>query len=141
MALVLHARTLVLAIRPAAKFRARGTTVLDYGEAAQLALDAGTSHITVSSEPARSPRVIAALRSVKGSQRVNRALSAHEPRDARARDGAVEGSERVARRLPPPRYPRAYVEELRRVRDAYVRLGNVRAVRTKLGISKRAVRF
>ena len=44
-------------------------------------------------------------------------------------------------RLPRARYPRAYVLELRRVRDAYRRLGSVRAVRDELGISQRAVRF
>lgn len=44
-------------------------------------------------------------------------------------------------RLRRARYPRAYVDELRRVRDAYVRLGSVRAVRDRLGISQRAVRF
>ena len=34
-----------------------------------------------------------------------------------------------------------YVLELRRVRDAYRRLGSVRAVRDELRISQRAVRF
>ena len=46
-----------------------------------------------------------------------------------------------AGRLPQPRYPLEYVEALRRVRDAYVRSGSVRAVRNDLGISQRAVRF
>ncbi len=107
---------LALDIRPDAQRTARGTLVLDYGEAGRLALDAGTSHVTVSAEPALSRRVVAALRPVTGSQR-------------------------VAAALPAPRYPRSYVEELRGVRDAYVRLGDVRAVRTERRISKSAVRF
>ena len=107
---------LALDIRPDAKRRIRGTTVLDYGEAGRLALDAGVSHVTVSAEPGRSRRVVAALRPVAGAQRVTRVLSE-------------------------PRYPRTYVARLRRVSDAYRRLGDVRAARTQLGISKKAVRF
>jgi hypothetical protein len=42
--------------------------------------------------------------------------------------------------LPPPRYPRAYVLELRLVRDIYRRFGSLRAVRDRLGISRSAVR-
>ena len=107
---------LALDIRPDAKRRVRGATVLDYGEAGRLALDAGVSHVTVSAEAGRSRRVVAALRPVAGAQRVTRLL-------------------------PEPRYPRSYVVRLRRVSGAYSRLGDVRAVRTELGISKKAVRF
>ena len=107
---------LVLDIRPDTRSRARGTTALDYGEAARVELDAGVSHITVSATAARTRRAIAALRPVAGSR---------PARDA----------------LPPPRYPLSYLGELRLVRQAYVRLGDVRAVRTELGISKSAVRF
>jgi hypothetical protein len=53
-----------------------------------------------------------------------------------ARDAApVAGAD-----LPPPRYPRAYVLELRLVRDTYRRFGSLRAVRDRLGISRSAVR-
>ena len=107
---------LALDIRPDAKRRVRGTTVLDYGEAGRLALDAGVSHVTVSAEAGRSRRVVAVLRRVGEAQRVTRLL-------------------------PEPRYPRSYVAQLRRVSGAYRRLGDVRAVRTELGISKKAVRF
>jgi hypothetical protein len=107
---------LVLDIRPARKLRLRGTVVLDYGEASREELAAGASHVTVSADAARTRRAIAALRAVSGPSRVGAAL-------------------------PAPRYPRAYVEELRRVAGSYRRLGDVRAVRTQLGISKKAVRF
>jgi hypothetical protein len=113
---ICNTNALVLDIRPAARRRARGTTVLDYGEAGRLELDAGTSHVTISSSPARSRRAIAGLRRVAGSQR-------------------------IARALPAPRFPREYVQELRRVSSAYARLRDVHAVRTALGISKSAVRF
>ncbi len=76
---------------------------------------AGTSAITVFTNGARIDRVLAALRPVRGTPR--------------------------GERLPRPRYPREYVLELRRVRDAFRRTGSVRAVRDELGISQRAVRF
>ncbi|HUR86781.1 MAG TPA: hypothetical protein VMY78_15705 [Solirubrobacteraceae bacterium] len=76
---------------------------------------AGTSSVTVFTNGARADRVLTALRPV---------------------EGALRGS-----RLPQPRYPREYVLELRRVRDAYRRTGSVRAVRGELGISQRAVRY
>ena len=79
-----------------------------------IEIPTGVSNITVWARPEHMARVLAALRPVTGARRA---------------------------RLPQPRYPFAYVDELRRVRDAYVRTGSIRAVRNRLGISQRAVRF
>ena len=106
---------LTLAIRPRASFPARGTTVRDYGEG-RLDLDAATSLIRVSGQGTRPRRAIAALRPVRESARVPAAL-------------------------PAARYPSQYLEQLRRVRDAYARGGTFHAVRSELGISVSAARF
>ena len=60
-----------------------------------------------------------------------RVLAALRPRHGRARPPAC--------RRPATRSSTSH--ELRRVRDAYVRTGSIRAVRNRLGISQRAVRF
>lgn len=105
---------LVLDIRPRAFLRSRGVPVLDYGD--DLELDTGASHVTVFADRSRGRRAIAALRPVAGPRRVSAALAQ-------------------------PRYPRYYVDQLRRVRDAHVRLGSLRAVRDALRISRSAVRL
>lgn len=99
---------------PPSSRRVRGVVArVDAEGTAEIA--AGTSNITVFTNGARLDRVLTALRPVQGAPR-----------------GAG---------LPQPRYPREYVLELRRVRDAYRRTGSVRAVRAELGISQRAVRY
>jgi len=99
--------------RPSASRRVRG--VIARGDAeGTIEIATGVSNVTVFARPEHLDGVLAALRPVKGARRG---------------------------RLPQPRYPLAYVDELRRVRDAYVRTGSVRAVRNRLGISQRAVRF
>lgn len=80
-----------------------------------LRIPTGISNVTVFAFPEHLERVLAALRPVQSAS--------------------------PAGRLPQPRYPFAYVDELRRVRDAYLRTGSIRAVRNELGISQRAVRF
>jgi hypothetical protein len=105
---------LLLDIRPRAILRSRGVPVLDYGDS--LSLEAGASHVTVFADAARGRRAIAALR-------------------------PVEGSQRIVANLPQPRYPRYYLDQLRRVRAAYARLGSLRVVRDALRISRSAVRF
>lgn len=114
---ICDANALVLDIRPRATRRARGVPVRDYGEAGRLALDVGTSYVTVSSARASlESAAIAALRTVGGLRR----------------GGAA---------LPAPRYPRYYVDWLRRVDGAHRRGGSLRAVRDELGISRSAVHF
>jgi hypothetical protein len=49
--------------------------------------------------------------------------------------------ERPGVHLPRARYPRTLIEEVRRVRDAYERLGSVRAVRNQQRMSQTAVRL
>jgi hypothetical protein len=105
---------LLLDIRPRAILHSRGVPVLDYGD--DLSLEAGASQVTVFADARRGRRAIAALR-------------------------AVEGSQRARADLPQPRYPRYYLDQLRRVRAAYARLGSLRAVRDALRISRSAVRF
>jgi hypothetical protein len=113
---ICDANALVLDIRPSTTRRVRGVAVRDYGEAGRLALDVGTSYVTVSASRALASRAVAALRPVLGL-------------------GAG------ARALPAPRYPRYYVDWLRRVVEARRRGGSVRAARDQLAISKSAVRF
>jgi hypothetical protein len=113
---ICDANALVLDIRPSATRRVRGVAVRDYGEAGRLALDVGTSYVTVSASRTLSTRVVAALRPVLGL-----------------------GSGAAA--LPAPRYPRYYVDWLRRVDESHRRGGSLRAVRDELGISRSAVRF
>jgi hypothetical protein len=106
---------LILDIRPGPTRRVRGITGRVYG-AGRIEFPTGTSNVTVFTNGSVAlDRVLAALRPVGA---------------ARLRSG----------RLPAPRYPLDYVEGLRRVRDAYVRSGSVRAVRNELGISQKAVR-
>jgi hypothetical protein len=105
---------LLLDIRPRAILRARGVPLLDYGD--DLSLATGASQVTVFADAARGRRAIASLR-------------------------AVEGAQRARTDLPKPRYPRYYLDQLRRVRAAYARLGSLRAVRGALRISRSAVRF
>lgn len=49
--------------------------------------------------------------------------------------------ERRGVHLPRARYPRTLIEEVRRVRNAYGRLGSVRVVRNQLRTSQKAVRL
>ena len=92
----------------------RGITARVRG-ASTVDLATGTSNVTVRADtPARLERTLAALRPVEGASRAD---------------------------LPPPRYPREYIQELRRTRDAFVRTGSVRAARNVLRISQRAIRF
>ncbi len=105
---------LVLDLPPPTSTRVRGSVARDYGEGT-YGLAIGTSTVTVfTNGSVPRARVLAALRPVVGAR---------------------------GDRLPRARYPRAYVLELRRVRDAYRRSGSVRAVRDELGISQRAVRY
>jgi hypothetical protein len=106
---------LKLAVGPRTTFAARGTTVRDYGEG-RLDLDAATSLVRVFGTGARGRRAVAALR-------------------------PVDGPARPAARLPAARYPKDYLEQLRRVRGAYARGGTYHAVRAELGISVSAARF
>jgi hypothetical protein len=107
---------LVLGVRPTRSRQERGVTARVRG-ASTVDLATGTSNITVRADsPARLKRAVAALRS-------------------------VEGETTSAERLPRPRYPLDYIEELRRTRDAVVRTGSVRAARDELKISQRAIRF
>lgn len=101
-------------LRPRATRRVRGAAVRDYGEG-RLELAAGDTNVVVWARPALGERALNALR---------RPLSSRPPK-----------------RLPRARYPRAYVHELRAVRDTYVRRGTIRGVRDELGISQRSVRF
>ena len=99
--------------RPSASRRVRGVIARSDAEGT-IELPTGVSNVTVWARPEHMKRVLAALRPVTGARPA---------------------------RLPQPRYPFEYVDELRRVRDAYVRTGSIRAVRNRLGISQRAVRF
>lgn len=104
----------ILDIRPRSSTRVRGVVARDYGEG-DRSLEVGESNVTVFGRSPYRERAVGALRPVAGRLRGDR--------------------------LPRPRYPLAYVAELRRVRAAYRRLGSIRAVRGTLGISKSAVRF
>jgi len=99
--------------RPSGSRRVRGVTARSDAEGT-VEIPTGVSNVTVWARPEHMARVLAALHPVKG----------------------VRPS-----RLPQPRYPLEYVDELRRVRDAYVHTGSIRGVRNQLGISQRAVRF
>lgn len=113
---ICDSNALVLDVRPSSSRRARGIVVRGYDDGT-LELATGDSTVRIFTNGSVRPQdVLAALRPVGGT--------------GTARD-----------RLPPARYPRDYVLELRRVSDAYRRLRSVRAVRGELGISKRAVRF
>ena len=105
---------LILDLRPRSSSRVRGVPARDYGD--DLSLEIDTSNVTVFTRPEYRPQVVAAL----------------QPARAAAPAAGAE--------LPPPRYPRAYVLELRLVRDTYRRFGTMRAVRDRLGISQSAVR-
>ena len=105
---------LILDLRPRASSRVRGVPARDYGD--DLSLEIDTSNVTVFTRPQYREQVLSALRSARVAAPVPSA------------------------ELPPPRYPRAYVLELRLVRDTYRRFGTVRAVRDRLGISRSAVR-
>ena len=111
---VCERNALLLDIRPGRRLHIRHASVLEYWQG-QLELEAGTSHVTIFAAPALARRAVAALRPVSGS-----------------------GS---AAALPAPRYPRYYVDWLRRVDDSHRRGGSLRAVRDELGISRSAVRF
>jgi hypothetical protein len=99
--------------RPSGSRRVRGVIARRDAEGT-IEIPTGVSNVTVFARPEHIEGVLAALRPVRGARTL---------------------------RLPQPRYPLEYVAELRRVRDAYVRAGSVRAVRDRLGISQRAVRF
>ena len=110
-------KALILDVKPTRSRQERGVTARVRG-ASTIDLATGTSNITVRADsPSRLRRTVAALRSVQ------------------------EGETTSAERLPRPRYPLEYIEELRRTRDAVVRTGSVRAARDELKISQRAIRF
>jgi hypothetical protein len=102
---------LVLDIRPLATFQARGLAVSDYGYG-QLALDTAATRVTIGADEALGRRALAALRPITGPGR-----------------------------LAAPRYPRYYLDQLRRVQASYDRTHSVKAVRDKLAISRKAVRY
>lgn len=106
---------LILDVRPRTSRSVRGVMAREYGDR-NLALEVGTSNVTVFAVPEAREQVIAALR------------AAREPPPGAGAD------------LPPARYPRAYVLELGLVRDTFRRFGSLRAVRDRLGISQSAVR-
>jgi len=109
-------KALVLDVRPTRSRQVRGVTARVRG-ASTIDLATGTSNITVRADsPARLERAVTGLQAVQD-----------------------EGAS--AERLPRPRYPLEYIEELRRTRDAVVRTGSVRAARDELKISQRAIRF
>ena len=109
-------KALVLGVRPTRSRQVRGVTARVRG-ASTIDLATGTSNITVRADSAaRLRRTVAALRS-------------------------VEGPTTAGERLPRPRYPLDYIQELRRTRDAVVHTGSVRAARDELKISQRAIRF
>jgi hypothetical protein len=66
-------------------------------------------------------------------------------RGSTLRDRALQAlrpvGEAAPKRPPRARYPRAFVAEVRRVHDAYRRLGAIRRVRAELRISQKAIRF
>lgn len=107
---------LILDLRPRASSRVRGVPARDYGD--YLSLEIDTANVTVFTRAEYREQVLAALRSARATA-----------------PAAAPGAE-----LTPPRYPRAYVLELRLVRDTYRRFGSLRAVRDRLGISRSAVR-
>ena len=111
---ICNVKALVLDVRPTRSRRVRGITARVRG-GGTLDLATGTSNVTVRADsPKRLERTLAALRPVEGSAREE---------------------------LPAPRYPREYIAELRRTRDAFVDTGSVRAARDRLRISQRAIRF
>lgn len=93
--------------------RVRGVYLRDDGEG-QLMLSTATATVVVFAGERLGRDAVAALRPVTAA--------AARPR------------------LPAERYPRAVVDELRRVRDAVARGGGVRAARDRLGISQSAIR-
>lgn len=105
---------LILDLRPGSSSRMRGVPVRDYADF--VSLEIGTSNVTLFTRPERRAPVIAALRT------------------------ALDVPPVPGRELTAPRYPRAYVLELRLVRDTHARFGTLRAVRDRLGISRSAVR-
>ena len=107
---------LILDLRPRSSSRVRGVPARDYSD--YLSLEIDRSNVTLFTRSRYRQPVLAALRPVRAT--------APTP---------APGAE-----LPPPRYPRAYVLELRLVRDTYRRFGSMRAVRDRLGISRSAVR-
>ena len=112
---ICNVKALVLDVRPTESRRVRGIVARVRG-AGTVDVPTATSNVTVRANSAiRLERVLEALRPVEGTA----------------------GGDR----LPPPRYPLDYVEELRRATDAHRRTGSVRAVRNALGISQAAVRF
>lgn len=91
-----------------------GAGVIVFGDGTgTLELDTGATHVTVFGRHGRA--VVDALRPVGGPQEV----------DAR---------------LPRPRYPAYYIDELRRVSATYARLGGVQAVHRSLRLSPSRVR-
>lgn len=105
---------LVVDLRPASSSRVRGVPVRDYGDF--VSLEVGTSNVALFTRPEHEAQVIAALRT------------------------ALDVPPVPGRELTAPRYPRAYVLVLRLVRDTYARVGTLRGVRDRLGISRSAVR-
>jgi hypothetical protein len=103
---------LTVAGRPRSYSSFGAASMLDYGER-RLQLTTGASTVLVLAKHELAEKALESLRPLDRSQ---------------------------VRQLEPPSYPREYVSELRRVRDAHRRLGSVRAVRDELGISQSAVR-
>jgi hypothetical protein len=109
-------KALVLGVRPTRSRQVRGVTARVRG-ASTIDLATGTSNVTVRADRRRQlQQAVAALRS-------------------------VDGETTTGERLPRPRYPLDYIQELRRTRDAVVHTGSVRAARDELKISQRAIRF
>lgn len=101
---------------PRSSRRTRGIIVRDRGDG-DLRLASATTTVSVFARGPLAWRAVGALRPVAAPARAGR------------------------QRLPRERLPREYVDELRDVRDAYLRLGSIRAVRDELAISQRAVRL
>lgn len=104
---------LLVDVGPPATYRARAVTALDYGDD-DLELATANSDVVVFANRRLARHAAAALRPFDGPRR---------------------------RTLPPARYPRYYVAQLRRVRDAYARNHSLRAVHNQLAISTSAARF
>jgi hypothetical protein len=100
---------LLLDVLPVARFHTRRALVLEYSDK-RLELSSARSQIVVWGEPALARRAIAELQPV---------------------------GKPAAAALPAARYPKEFVSELRRVRDA----GSVRAIRRELHISRSAAKF
>lgn len=105
---------LLLDLRPSAVTTARGVPVMSYD--GRVELTTGPSQVVLAGRPDLTRRALAALQPVG--------------------PGPAQGAT-----LTPPRYPRYYLQQLRRVQAVMDRTGDIRAARRELGISKSAIRF